>query len=340
MIYSSARSLFGILIMATLNDKKIRKDKEFWFSDGSIVLVIQDVAFCVHKSILGKHSKVFSDLFVVPQPQNDVEKIDGIPVVHLADDLGHFTDVLRALYEPLSVQFSQTFQSEPLTILKMSRYFDKLPHSAELPEIITFISGILRISTKYDIVVLRDKCITILRRFFPPSLSDCDVLLSSKYSYNKSSVLRAIPLAREANVPEILPWAFYVSTSIPDHVLLNDSVISWQDKALCLAGKEKLWELQKSLTHRFLFESTRSIACQRFCQSRLPTMMSWRRTEELRALAHPLEPFDDWGSLNICPLCIESTKLQHRNGREETWEALPSIFHLGKWDDLEAEQNR
>ncbi|KAG6884922.1 hypothetical protein C0993_007241 [Termitomyces sp. T159_Od127] len=326
--------------MATLNDKQVQQNQEFWFSDGSIVLVIEDVAFCVHKSILGKHSKVFSDLFMVPQPQNGVEKIGDIPVVHLADDLGDFTDVLRALYEPLSVQFSQTFQSELLTILDVSSYFDKLSHDADLPAIMQFVSGILRISTKYDIVVLRDKCISILRRIFPSSLSDCDILLSSKYSYNASSIVRAIPLAREANIPEILPWAFYVSTSIPNDTLLNDTVLSWQDKALCLVGKEKLWELQKSLTHRFLFESTRNPACQLLCQVRHPQLMSWHRMEELRAMAHPLEPFCDWNSFKVCPRCMEYAKLQHKNGREKVWEDLPSIFHLGKWNDLVAEQNR
>lgn len=222
----------------------------------------------------------------------------------------------------------------------MDSYFDKLPHDAELPTLIQFVSGILRISTKYDIVVLRDKCISRLRRIFPSSLSDCDILLSSKYSYNASSIVRAIPLARETNIPEILPWAFYVSTTIPNDTLLNDTVLSWQDKALCLAGKEKLWEQQKALTHRFLFEFTRGIGCQLPCQSRLPPLMSWRHMEDLRAVAHPLEPFDDWDSFKVCPKCIDHAKLQHRRGRDRVWEDLPCIFRLGKWDELKAEQNR
>ena len=171
-------------------------------------------------------------------------------------------------------------------------------------------------------------------------MSYCDILLSSKYSYNASSVVRAIPLARETNLPEILPWAFYVSTSIPNDVLLNDTVLSWQDKALCLAGKEKLWELQKSLTHRFLFEFTRVNACQSSCQSRIPQLMSWRRTEELRSIPHPLEPFSDWDSLKICSRCVDYAQTQHRMGREKVWEDLPAVFHLGKWNDLEAQQNQ
>lgn len=90
-------------MIVTLNDKELQQNEEFWFSDGSIILVIEDVAFCVHKSILGKHSKVFADLFTIPQPLNGVEKIGNIPAVRLDDGLDDFTDVLRALYEPLSV---------------------------------------------------------------------------------------------------------------------------------------------------------------------------------------------------------------------------------------------
>ncbi|KAF5373481.1 hypothetical protein D9615_009460 [Tricholomella constricta] len=296
------------------------RSTEFWFSDGSVVLIVENMAFRIHQSILSKHSDVFADLFTVPQPRSDSDSIEGVPVVHLTDNLADFTDVMRALYEPF--------------------HFDKLAPDADLATLIQFVSGILRISTKYNILTLREKCIAVLRTKFPSSLSACDRLISSRYKYVASTIVRAIPLARETNVPEILPWAFYISTNIANDTLLEDSVLSWRDKALCLVGKNQLWEMQKSITHKFHFEFSKAPTCQLPCQSRLPQLMSWRRTEELRVSPHPLEQYLDWDSLKVCPRCVEYAQMQHQKGREMVWKTLPSMFQLGSWEDIQKEQNR
>ncbi|RDB24320.1 hypothetical protein Hypma_008443, partial [Hypsizygus marmoreus] len=293
---------------------------DFWFKDGSIVIVVEDTAFRIHQSILSRHSDVFADLFTVPQPRTDVQSIEGCPVVHLTDSVADFSDVVRALYEPF--------------------YFDRLPPNADLSTLISFVSGILRISTKYNLVLLRQKCIEVLQTKFPCTLEGCDALLASGYKYVSSTIVRAIPLARETNIPELLPWAFYISTNIATDAILDDPILSWQDKALCLAGKNHLWEMQKSLTHRFLFEFTKALTCQQACQSRLPQTMNWRRAEELRANPHPLHLFDDWDTLKVCSKCLELVQAQHQKGREQVWNRLPAIFHLGSWDDIHKDQNR
>ncbi|GLB43813.1 hypothetical protein LshimejAT787_1403250 [Lyophyllum shimeji] len=294
---------------------------DFWYSDGSIVLLIEGTGFRVHQSILSQHSDVFADLFTVPQPSDDTESIEGCPVVHLADRLADFTDVMKALYQPF--------------------YFDTLRPDADLATLISFVSGILRISTKYNLIFLRKKCISILQTKFPSTLEGCDALLSSGYKYVSSTIVRAIPLARENNVPEILPWAFYISTNIDTDTLLDDPVLSWKDKTLCLAGKEQLWEMQKSLTHRFAFDFTKSHKCQHLCTSRLPcATMTWRQSEELRLSPHPLHEYDEWDTLKVCQHCLEQVQVQHRKGREEVWNSLPVIFRLGSWADIHLEQNR
>ncbi|KAF8064857.1 hypothetical protein FPV67DRAFT_158026 [Lyophyllum atratum] len=310
--------------MATPSNSREKhfRSTEFWFSDGSIIVIVENTAFRIHKSILSRHSDVFSDLFTVPQPQTGSEKIDGVEAVRLTDDLSGFTDVIRALYEPF--------------------HFDKLASNTDLAMLIEFVSGILRISTKYNILCLREKCIAVLKTKFPSSLSACDKLLSSGYKYIASTIVRAIPLARETNVPEILPWAFYISTNISHEALLEDSILSWQDKTLCLVGKNHLWEKQKSVTHKFLFEFSKAPNCCSYpsCQSRLPPLMSWRRTEELRGSPHPLNQFEEWDSLKVCSKCLEHIQAQHQKGRESVWKSLPTIFGLGTWDDIHAEQNR
>jgi hypothetical protein len=83
------------------NSPVVSRHSEFWFTDGSVVVIVGTVAFRIHKSILSKQSDVFSDLFMVPQPKDGTETMDGCPVVHLPDALADFIDVMKALYHPL-----------------------------------------------------------------------------------------------------------------------------------------------------------------------------------------------------------------------------------------------
>lgn len=228
--------------------------------------------------------------------------------------------------------------ADPELIIALS-HFDKLPADAKLSTLISFISGILRVSTKYNIQVLRQKCIFVLQQKFPSTLAGCDGLLASQYQYLSSAVVRAIPLARETNVPEILPWAFYIATHISTDELLKDGVLSWRDKTLCLSGKERLWQAQKTLTHSFQFESTRAPQCTLSCTNRLPPAMSWRETEVLRISPHPLERYTTWAATNMCPKCLAYIEAQHQLGRKRVWEMLPSIFQLGSWGDISKDQN-
>ena len=78
----------------------ITLSSDFWFEDGSIVVVVDNVAFRIHQSLLSHHSNVFAGLFTVPQPPNHDnnegnDMMDDCPMVHLSDMLAYFTDVLE-----------------------------------------------------------------------------------------------------------------------------------------------------------------------------------------------------------------------------------------------------
>src|ERR1700733_603420 len=76
------------------------RHSEFWFDDGSVVLNVQTTLFRVHRSTLSMHSTVFSDMFSIPQPPDQLA-IEGCPVVHLHDSAEDFACLLKALYDPL-----------------------------------------------------------------------------------------------------------------------------------------------------------------------------------------------------------------------------------------------
>ncbi len=81
-----------------------KRDEEFWYSDGTIILVARDIEFRVFKGILAEHSPVFSDMFSLPQPPLAAYPAspaadDACPVVHLSDSPEDLRHVLR-VYMP------------------------------------------------------------------------------------------------------------------------------------------------------------------------------------------------------------------------------------------------
>ncbi|KAF8963105.1 hypothetical protein BDZ97DRAFT_1821782 [Flammula alnicola] len=296
----------------------IVRHPEFYFSDGSVVVIVERTAFRIHQSVLARHSEVFNGMWDVPQPSK-AEMYDGCPMVVLSDSVNDFVDVMRVIYDAF--------------------HFDKLKPDTSLSTLITFISGILRISTKYSMQQLRNKCITIIQEKFPSTLKGCDEVLTRGIQYVPSEIVRIIPLARETTVPKVLPWAFYLCAHISVDEILANSVLSWRDKALCLAGKERLWEMQKKQTHSFLLDFKQSPQCATGCQSRVPRGLKLENIENLRVSPHPLEEYTDWKSLMLCNKCQAMAEAQHRDGREKVWQMLPSLFHLGTWDDICKDQN-
>ncbi|KAJ7912237.1 hypothetical protein B0H13DRAFT_2007823 [Mycena leptocephala] len=65
----------------------------------------------------------------------------------------------------------------------------------------------------------------------------------------------------------------------------------------------------------------------------------WRRYSP-KALANPHLAFglwrtSDWDVLDLCTPCISSMKTIHRKAEQMLWDALPEIFDLPNWAELE-----
>jgi hypothetical protein len=219
-------------------------------------------------------------------------------------------------------------------------HFDKIGLETNFKELISFISGILRISSKYNMQQIRNKCISMIQDKFPSTLAGCDDVLKRKLVYRPSEIDRLIPLARETNIPRVLPWAFYLCTQMGPEELLQNTVLSWKDKALCLAGKEALWEMRKTVTHSFLLRFVPAQNCSSGqCRVRMPDYPeALDAFEMLRKSPHILEEYTDWAALRLCVGCRTFLQAQHRSGRERVWQLLPTFFHLGSWEEIFKEQ--
>ena len=209
--------------------------------------------------------------------------------------------------------------------------------------ILTFIEGILRLSTKYIIRYLRQRCISLLLTKFPSTLEEYTSKSSipNRDKYKSDSVMRAITLAQQNNVLEILPYAFYCIARLPHKRILKNRPmdISWKDKAYTLVGRERLQWAQTSLSHVFLLNFQRAPACQSpLCAVARGPHVEWHILDCMKS-PNPLRAYDSWDNLNVCSDCVAYCKIRHLKGRQEVWDRLPDLFELATWDELRNTQN-
>ena len=84
------------------NDEELRsvEDAEFWFDDGTVILVARGVEFRIYGGLLAHHSPVFKELLAQahppPTPSSAGGDTSSCPVVHLSDSPEDLRHLLRA----------------------------------------------------------------------------------------------------------------------------------------------------------------------------------------------------------------------------------------------------
>ena len=82
------------------DDDAIIRHPDFYFPDGSVVIIVEKTAFRIHKYVLARHSDVFNGMWDIPQPPV-YDMYDGCPTVKLADSKTDFIDVMKVMYDVL-----------------------------------------------------------------------------------------------------------------------------------------------------------------------------------------------------------------------------------------------
>lgn len=117
---------------AQLEQGRLTKHPEFWFSDGSIILRAQSTLFRVHISQLSRKSVFFRDLFSIPQPTTPDRhelKLDGCPVLELHDPPRDVANLVKVIYDGPYVCILSPFILYPWLPPQ-----ELLPHTAGLAE--------------------------------------------------------------------------------------------------------------------------------------------------------------------------------------------------------------
>ncbi|KAH7912691.1 hypothetical protein BJ138DRAFT_1112153 [Hygrophoropsis aurantiaca] len=264
------------------------RSEKLWYPDGNAVLHAGDTIYRIHFSLLTTGSPVFREMSEkLLSGEVEVESFEGCPAFRLADTPKEIGSLLMTIYHPF--------------------HFRDSSHSH------TFLTAILRISTKYKFEIIRANVRSELLRSFPSTLTAFDELTPER-----------LPC------PELLPSAFYFCSRLPVRTILcgdGKTAISSKDAVKCVIGREELMKTWNKRTHPF-FAPTSCTEC-RTASGLFDYLLAKDDTEALG-----LDLFTKWNILGLCPRCLAPLQTTHRESRRHLWEALPHVYALGSWEEL------
>ncbi|KDR79545.1 hypothetical protein GALMADRAFT_63245 [Galerina marginata CBS 339.88] len=158
---------------------------QFWFKDRNTILQAQNTQFRIHRGIIARHSKVFSDMLSIPQPEGEA-LLKGCPVVYLTDAPSDWKNVFSVLYD--------------MNTLQVHRFFA-----------FSFLASMLRLGKKYQLDNLQDSALERIGLQLPDSLFRWDQR-SWDYEDIGGGVnnIELINVLIELGIQSLLPMAYYL----------------------------------------------------------------------------------------------------------------------------------
>ncbi|KAJ7466903.1 hypothetical protein FB451DRAFT_1259476 [Mycena latifolia] len=305
-------------------DKPVKRSPDVWFEDGTIILEAdpEGTQFKVFKGILAANSTVFNDMLVVGSIPDNNEMVEGCPVVHLYDtalDLMHF---LKAIHHV--------------------GYYDPTDTKDFL-----LIAAILRLSTKYNVDVLRRRALAHISSLYPTTLQEWDLRKDTAMEVFNARPFAVLLLAKETGHQALLPACMYLCA---DSVDINDILdglksidgkhieLDWPDKRACIRGRQNLLLALRSEVFAFLTGSLPIPNCvspQRCDSSKLRWLQSLEASlgngcPGIFSIKFP------WTSFRkaVCENCYNASYNNSNHQRQLIWDKLPSYFDMPPWEEL------
>ncbi|KAM5537262.1 hypothetical protein V8D89_008992 [Ganoderma adspersum] len=299
------------------------KDEEFWYDDGTIILVTDNIKFRVYRGPLVKHSPVFRDMLALPQPPasqstssafEDLSLSPPCPTVHVTDspaDLRHFLRVFV-----------------PEEILEAKE--------ASTPSF-NAVSAWIRLGHKYQ----------YLRRFYPSSLSNphkCGPIKKDRPAdVQRHAAIAIVNLARLTGAKDLLPLALLecckLKADIVDGYTREDGTVEYlqpEDTGRCFAAKGVLVAQVIAACLIVLEYAAVDASCRdvEVCQGLLDTTALEFRTLYTDLVAidellvdQQMETFTVEAAA-LCSWCRPKVQRAIEKQRREFWDALPGRLNV------------
>ncbi|KAJ6535566.1 hypothetical protein B0H19DRAFT_1183764 [Mycena capillaripes] len=295
-----------------------------WLADCGLIIQAETTLFRVSRDFLAIQSPIFRDMLSLPTP-DDAEMMDGCPFVLLSDSAEDITVFLKALL--------------------YHDFFEPYPAPTTLP----ILTGVLRMSHKYEVDSLRKRALVHISSFLPTTLLEYENLTRKSTPWfnelRESDVgfLDIIALARDLSIDWILPIAYYRGCEFSWERTILEGPLGIEDKVRLMTACRVLESACVSKILAFLWPTAQiegcgsPLACSADRIDCRRTAEQWRERDPNAAAMMPLHVWEarDWGNLDVCDICLSSMKIAHQEAKQALWDSLPELFGLPEWSELE-----
>ncbi|PIL26267.1 hypothetical protein GSI_12023 [Ganoderma sinense ZZ0214-1] len=280
-------------------------DPEFWFSDGTVILVAQAVEFRVYRGLLAEYSPVFRAMFGAAAPKHppqmapvDEPQVIACPVVEF--------------FEEMKPSFHQ-------------------------------ISAYIRLGQKYKLDELYEQSRQFLKHHYTDDLGTWDTHTAwQPAGWQGSHSIGVVNLARPIDEPSLLLIALmacvYMDAAIVHGLEREDGTretLTPDDLGRCFKASKDVREAHVTVIMH-TFQDTASPACGpvkicgrvlRGTLRKLEARMDWLMSSS------PFLKFDELlrdipVELGTCAACTMMVKRRHRKEREAFWARLPQLLDI------------
>ncbi|KAM5541916.1 hypothetical protein V8D89_004226 [Ganoderma adspersum] len=317
------------VVPSDLDFDNVVKDSEVWLPDGNVVLISQNIAFRVHKSILSLHSWVFRNLLILPPPAGCEPPIfEDCPVVLMSDS--DTPEDLRHLFLALCCGNDYYHQNDEI-----------VPVPCEV------LCSLIRMGHKFAIKKVLDDALSRLKKHYTSDLSVWeDRERRAKFvTVAPTDHPLAIQAAYLTNTPSILPTAFLeMCHCVEGHIMtLSTCGTGCQygpiasDVVQATTGRAAL---TANVTARLLAIHASVPAPQCRTQERCALVAQHLLRAEIRSGVHAgictweaaFQPLCTryWGRFEdqLCALCRDKSRAEDEQLRTLAWKNLPGFFGL------------
>lgn len=223
----------------------------------------------------------------------------------------------------------------------LPRFFEPVPSKTTFDT----LASILRLSTKYQVEVLRKRALNHLSSAFPITVVEYRDDPTASWDIPMEQWIRVVALAREMCIEWILPVALYRTSGncTPAQILNGIDVdgvhveLAQQDKLRCVEQSLAIHTTAFSEIMEFLWNPTPIPGCINQTVCARNRIAERRGMEEWRRSCFPLKmwPSKNWRLVAACTVCVSGMKSAHQQAVETFWDGLPQRFGLPGWDVLE-----
>ncbi|KAM5537259.1 hypothetical protein V8D89_008989 [Ganoderma adspersum] len=280
------------------------RDVQFWYEDGTVILVVYDIKFRVYKGVLVQHSLFFCDMFSLPQPQDADTKpcpvaciIPGSPrwpsfnLISACICLGHKYQIKRLL--DVSIAYLKGYYTMDLdTWQNHWAYYDEYEQES--------LSGFIDLHT---IDVLNLVCLTGQTLILPTAFFQCHLL--------EERIINGF-----------------------NRVDSSHEELQLVDLKCCLKVKEDLTAASLVIYVR-MYQASISDRCTTHdacITSFQDTLTLLDRYSDIVTKQDPSQPLlhihEASKNVMLCTCCTNLAMEQGKEAQEEFWKKLPRIFNI------------